>query len=405
MAKLTKAQRRRRKQRRRMIRGAMEIAGLLLLALVCFLLWRGVSNARPAAPAATAAPTLQPTPEPTPTPAPTPIPTATPEPTPTPAPTPITITLTAVGDCTIGGDMRGSSEERFFNEVSDEDGLIDYDYCFKNVASIFGADDITLVNLEVVLTDSDDYLRREDKKYIMRGKPEYVNMLTGSSVEVCNIANNHMTDFGDAGIEETVALLEKNDLLYCGYGYSSVMDVKGVKVGFVGINYWTTREGDFKAQIETMREKADIVIVSIHWGTELEYYPEDRQQIWGKTAVDCGADLVVGHHPHVIEGMEEYNGVNIVYSLGNFCFGGNANPKDKDTFIYQHTFTLDPLTKEIIDTDYTVIPCKITSVEDDSRNNYQPTPIASKEDQKRLLEKIEYYSRKLKNPLNLTGEE
>ena len=82
-----------------------------------------------------------------------------------------------------------------------------------------------------------------------------------------------------------------------------------------------------------------------------------------------------------------------------------ANPKDKDTFIYQHTFTLDPITKEIIDTDYTVIPCKITSVEDDSRNNYQPTPIASKEDQKRLLEKIEYYSRKLKNPLNLTGEE
>ena len=121
MAKLTKAQRRRRKQRRRMIRGAMEIAGLLLLALVCFLLWRGVSNARPAAPAATAEPTAQPTP------APTPVPTATPEPTPTPAPTPITITLTAVGDCTIGGDMRGSSEERFFNEVSDEDGLIDYD--------------------------------------------------------------------------------------------------------------------------------------------------------------------------------------------------------------------------------------------------------------------------------------
>ena len=148
---------------------------------------------------------------------------------------------------------------------------------------------------------------------------------------------------------------------------------------------------------------SDLLVVSIHWGTELEYYPEDRQQIWGKMAVDCGADLVVGHHPHVLEGMEAYKDVNIVYSLGNFCFGGNANPKDKDTFIYQHTFILDPVTKKLTGSDFTVIPCKITSIEDDSRNNYQPTPIADANDQKRLLEKIEYYSRKLANPLKLTN--
>lgn len=121
--------------------------------------------------------------------------------------------------------------------------------------------------------------------------------------------------------------------------------------------------------------------------------------------MDCGADLVVGHHPHVIEGIEAYNGVNIVYSLGNFCFGGNANPKDKDTFIYQHEFTVDPATGKLIGSDFTVIPCKITSIADDSRNNYQPTPIADEKDRQRLLEKIEYYSRKLSNPVKLTSGE
>ena len=405
MAKLTRAEKRRRRQRRKIIRGVIEAAGFILLAIICVLLWKslGGGGGQTAAPTATPAPLLvEPSPTPEPTQAPTQEPTATP--TPTPEPTPVSIVLTAVGDCTLGGDMRGSSEKRFASAVQAADGSVDYDYCFKNVASIFEADDITLVNLEVVLTDSSDYLKREDKKYIMRGKPEYVNMLTGSSVEVCNIANNHITDFGDEGIQWTADLLDENGLKYCGYGYSATMDVKGVRFGFVGINYWTTREADFKAQVKTMREQCDVLIVSIHWGTELEYYAEARQQAWGKLAVDCGADLVVGHHPHVLEGIEEYNGVNIVYSLGNFCFGGKANPTDKDTFIYQHEFIVDPASGKLTGGSFRVIPCKITSVPDDSSNNYQPTPIEDEEDQQRLLEKIEYYSRKLSNPVKLTGE-
>jgi len=397
MAKLTKAEKRRRRRRRMMVRGVLEAAGLLLLALVCVMLWRGSGGAGPAASA-----TPSPSPSPSATPEPTEAPTATPSPSPTPEPTPVTILLTAVGDCTLGGDMRGSSEARFENTVKAEDGSIDYGYCFRNVASIFGADDITLVNLEVVLTDSSNYLKRDDKIYIMRGRPDYVNMLTGSSVEVCNIANNHITDFGDEGIAQMAALLEENGLGYCGYGYTHVMDVKGVRFGFVGINYWTTKQSEFEEQLREMRQRCDVMIVSIHWGTELEYYATARQQEWGKLAVDLGADLVVGHHPHVVEGIEAYKGVNIVYSLGNFCFGGNARPADKDTFIYQHEFTFDPVTGRLAGSRFNIIPCKITSVADDSSNNYQPTPIADPGEQRRLLEKLEYYSRKLSNPIRLT---
>ncbi len=376
------------------------IAALMLIVVIVLMLPKkgGDVAAKP-----TSVPELTATPEPTAeqTSEPTPEPTATPEPTPTPTPEPVKIVLTACGDCTLGGDMNGSSMGRFREYVSDADGNVDYGYCFRNVKSIFEEDDITLANLEVVLTDRDDYLQREDKIFIMRGQPDYVNMLTENSIEVCNIANNHMTDFGQSGIDQMAQLLDDNGIGSCGYGYSYVTEVKGVTLGFVGINYWTTEEDDFRSQLTAMREKCDIMIVSMHWGNELEYYPLEYQQKWGRIAVDLGADVVIGHHPHVLEGIEQYNGVNIVYSLGNFCFGGKANPDDKDTFIYRTTFTVDH-TGRLTDTEYEIIPCKITSVKDDSSNNYQPTPITDKEDQVRLLKKIEKYSQQLSSPLKLT---
>ena len=96
----------------------------------------------------------------------------------------------------------------------------------------------------------------------------------------------------------------------------------------------------------------------------------------GHIAVDEGADLVIGSHPHVIQGYEKYNGRHIVYSLGNFCFGGNPNPSDKDCMIFQQTFTVtgnDVATDDNIN----VIPCSISSVS--NSNNYQPTPATGDE--------------------------
>ena len=128
-----------------------------------------------------------------------------------------------------------------------------------------------------------------------------------------------------------------------------------------------------------------ITIVIFHWGNEKEEVPDSNQMTLGRLAIDEGADLVCGHHPHVLQGIEEYKGKNIVYSLGNFCFGGNSYPSDMDTMIFQQTFTVD---KNGVKADNVtnVIPCSISSEYD--YNNYQPTP-AQGDEADRILAKIQ----------------
>lgn len=133
---------------------------------------------------------------------------------------------------------------------------------------------------------------------------------------------------------------------------------------------------------------AQVVIVSFHWGTEKSNYPDETQKALAHTAVDSGADLVLGHHPHVLQGIEKYKGKNIVYSLGNFCFGGNRNPADKDTMIFQQTFTFE--NGALVQDDVTnIIPCSLSSVQ--QYNDYQPTPLEGEEAQ-RVQQKIQEFS-------------
>ncbi len=132
-----------------------------------------------------------------------------------------------------------------------------------------------------------------------------------------------------------------------------------------------------------------MVLASCHWGIEREYYPEDYQKSLGRKCIDWGADLVIGHHPHVLQGVEEYEGKFILYSLGNFCFGANRNPEDKDCMIFQQTFTfVEGERRE--DRDIRVIPCSVSSVS--TRNDYKPTP-AQGQEAGRILERINEYSR------------
>ena len=128
-----------------------------------------------------------------------------------------------------------------------------------------------------------------------------------------------------------------------------------------------------------------------------ELYPEDYQTTLGRKCIDWGADLVIGHHPHVLQGIDQYKGKYIIYSLGNFCFGANRNPKDKDTMIFQQTFTLKPSgdTAEskgrftVVPGEAKIIPCSISSIT--SRNNFQPTPLSG-ENAKRVIGRINEYS-------------
>ena len=172
-----------------------------------------------------------------------------------------------------------------------------------------------------------------------------------------------------------------------GYDRIAYLDVKGVKVALVGTYELAEGAGikdEMVNNINAAKEAgAQIIVVFFHWGTERETVPDSVQMELGHAAIDAGATLVVGSHPHVIQGMENYNGHTIVYSLGNFCFGGNKNPSDKDCMIVQQTFTVRGNDVTIDNTN--VIPCSISSVS--SRNNYQPTP-ATGDEKERIEAKI-----------------
>lgn len=169
-----------------------------------------------------------------------------------------------------------------------------------------------------------------------------------------------------------------NDANIATFGYEQValMDIKGVKVGMTGIYELKDHElvaEDVQRNIAALKENgAELIIVNFHWGEEREYSPNDTQINLGHLAIDEGADLVIGHHPHVLQGIEKYQGKYIAYSLGNFCFGGNSNPEDKDTIIFQQTFTIEK-GKAKTDDNVNIIPCRISSTT--SRNDYCPTPL------------------------------
>ena len=298
---------------------------------------------------------------------------------------PVSITISAAGDCTLGTDEYFDPSTSL-NAYYDSNGPA---YFFQNVKSIFEADDLTIVNMEGTLTEE---TTRQDKTYAFKGPAEYTQILTDGDVEAANLANNHSHDYGDKSYTDTIAALDAAGITNFGYDRTAVMDVNGVKVGLVGTYELAEGMGCEEEMISNIKavedQGAQIVIVSFHWGIERENYPTENQVNLAHSAIDNGADLVLGHQPHVLEGIEVYNGKNIVYSLGNFCFGGNSNPSDKDTMIFQQTFTVQ--NGELVEDNVTnIIPCSISS--DSSYNNYQPTPLEGDEAD-RVKGRIEEYS-------------
>ena len=305
----------------------------------------------------------------------------TPEPTDPPM-EPVTLTVSVVGDCTLGTDEYfdyDTSLNAYFDSYGEE-------YFMQNVRPIFSADDLTIANFEGVLTTSDS---REEKQFAFKAPPEFAGILSSSSVEAVTTANNHSHDYGESSYTDTLQALKAKGIVTFGYDETAVMDVKGIKVGLVGIyelNDHLGRTEQLKANIARVKaEGAQLVIVIFHWGNEKEQVPDSNQMTLGRLAIDEGADLVCGHHPHVLQGIETYKGKNIVYSLGNFCFGGNSSPSDMDSMIFQQTFTIDENGVKA-DNITNIIPCSISS--EYGYNNYQPTPAEGSEAE-RILSKIQ----------------
>lgn len=299
--------------------------------------------------------------------------------------TPVTLTISVVGDCTLGTDEAfdySTSLNAYFENYGKE-------YFLQNVKSIFEADDLTIANNEGTFTDSSS---REDKTFAFKAPASFAGIYSSSSVEAVNTANNHSHDYGEQSFQDTMDAMDALGIVHFGYDETAVMDIKGVKVGLVGIYELydhLEREQQLKDNIAKVKEDgAELIIVIFHWGNEKETVPDSNQTTLGHLAIDLGADLVCGHHPHVLQGIEEYKGKNIVYSLGNFCFGGNKNPSDKDTMIFQQTFTVE--NGELVEDDVTnIIPCSLSS--ESGYNNYQPMVLEGSE-KERVLQKIEEFS-------------
>ena len=294
-----------------------------------------------------------------------------------------TVKITATGDCTLGATQTHGYAGSF-HEYYDKYGQ---DYFFKNIRSIFEQDDFTLINLECVLSNATE---RVEKTWNLKGKPEYVGIMTDSSVEGASLGNNHTFDYGQQGLDDTREVLNKAGIIF---GFNDHVDTyttkDGIKIGIVSASQLSadeTHANYIRDGIAELREEgADLVIACCHWGIEGDHYPNDYQQKLAHQVIDWGADLLVGTHPHVLQGMELYNRKMICYSLGNFCFGGNSSPSDMDTMIFQQTFTIsnDGVKADNVTN---IIPCSISSAY--GYNNYQPTP-AEGDEKTRIMEKIQ----------------
>jgi poly-gamma-glutamate capsule biosynthesis protein CapA/YwtB (metallophosphatase superfamily) len=298
------------------------------------------------------------------------------------------VIISSAGDSTIGHDDRSAFKNSLPDVLARNNN--DLSYFFQNVKEIFKADDITTVNLETTFTDSK---KKADKQFTFKGPANYAKIFPLGSIEGVNISNNHIYDYLQQGFNDTLSALEAEDVNYFGEGHKWIEEVKGVKVGFLGYKgYWYDKNflEKLSNDIETLDRETDFIVVNFHWGVEGAYTPNSTQKYIAHYAVDQGADLIVGHHPHVIQGVENYKGSIIAYSLGNFAFGGNKNPKDKDTFILQVKFKSN--NGEVSDYKVKAIPCSISSVS--YINDYKPTPMTGSK-KEAMLKKLNQLSRNL----------
>ena len=294
------------------------------------------------------------------------------------------VTVTCTGDFTVGGDNYHKKGKKFYQELEKYDDNLNF--TMSNVRDILKHDDLTIVNFEGTFTDT-KYVpdRKRNNDFLFNISPSYSYVLPDNYIEAVTLENNHIMDHGDEGLEDTKTALRSAGVIYSTseeLGEFWVDDTYKIAIlSYLCIDRYDKPVGGYdnlydKVAADIRQAKQEygypIVIVAFHWGNELDYTPTERQIKMGRLAVDSGADLVIGHHSHRINPIEEYKGVYICYSLGNFCFSGNDAPKDMNSYLFQTRFRISK-TGAVTNTGFRIIPIRITSLKD--KNNYVPTPI------------------------------
>ncbi len=311
-------------------------------------------------------------------------------PAPEPEPTPELFTISVIGDETLTSHQNLSDQSEYsYNGRMNGD----YSYPFKNTAEYFLNDEYTISNLECTLADQQMY---SDQTFYFRAPTANAQVLTEGGVDFVTTANNHSLDFGQAGLISTYAALEEYSIAYGKEDESQIITTKnGLKIGiYCAYNSFQPNKDKACSAIQMMRPDADYIICCFHWGQELHYQPNADQIDLARACIDAGADLIFGCHSHCLQPIEEYNGGIILYSMGEFSFGGSTSPTDRDTAIFQVTLKRD-LDGSITVDSWRVIPCCVSSrpvyegYTLDAYNDYCPTPYEEgSEDYERVMSKL-----------------
>ena len=338
----------------------------------------------------------------------TPAPNTTPEPKTVVKPTTdsqsgtMSITLTFTGDLTIGTNYkkyRNMNASIFGKELKRQGD--DPAFFLRNIRDILLSDDLTIVNFEGTLADSVIIpSSKRENEFLFLAPPSYADILLPNGIEAATLENNHVMDFGENGFQSTLDALTQAGIVCANSEQMGIYDVNGIRVGFLAYQTFNGGYDRIYATLEQDIQRArdmgcQIVTVSYHWGDEKDYAPNSRQQKLAKITIDYGADLVVGHHSHRINPIEEYNGKYIVYSLGNFSFAGHNKPSDMLTYLFQIRFKYRR--GEMFGTDFRIIPCRISSKQD--YNDFAVTPLTETRYVDTILSTLRSYGSKIDHPV------
>ena len=302
------------------------------------------------------------------------------------------IVISFTGDCTLGIDDRERGKVTSFDAFIQQYGI---DYPFEKVRHIFENDDLTVINLEGTLYNFD--ANRAQKTYAFRGDTSYVEMLKNASIEACSLGNNHSMDYGMPGLQSTSETLNANGIGWFGtddaFNQTFVFEKDGIKIGFVSMyeSGWWNKLGLLSAAFEQLRaQNVDLIIGCPHAGIEYDvrYDRGGGQDKLVQKMLDFGCDLIVGNHPHTIQGIRQDGDKTVLWSLGNFVFGGNSEIKSNHmneptnyTYIAQFTLSFDENNK-YLGHQLNIIPCVVACEKDKGgklRNFYQPAPATGRD--------------------------
>lgn len=268
-------------------------------------------------------------------------------------------------------------------------------YFLSKVKHVFEADDFTIVNLENVFSDRKGLKPRDkgdERAFWFKAKTENLKILTEGDVEGVTLENNHTRDYGETGYTDTIKAVEDYGLKYGDNNKVMYFTKKGYTIGVVCVGLWGKYSVPHALNLlKAAKRNSHYQVVFFHGGTEAVHEPDEWKKEAARQLVDNGADLVVGSHPHVLQPRETYKGVEIVYSLGNFCYGGNRSPENR-TIIYQMKLKIGKDYK-LKESASQIIPCYVHT---GSRSNFQPAPITNKAHYNKVMDFMDW---KVKSPI------